>query len=92
MNSVFEAGIQGKLNVAGFSGFIINILGNELKTGISGIIAILLVIIIHSVLKAVIENLSNTNCGQIAYFVEYLAIVSIITANFASILLQAKSL
>jgi len=91
LNTVFEAGIQGKLNVAGFSGFIINILGDELKTGISGIIAILLVIIIHSVLKSVIENLSNTNCGQIAYFVEYLAIVSIITANFASILLVTKN-
>lgn len=91
LNSVFESGIQGKLNVAGFGGFVINILGDELKAGISGIIAILVVIIIHSVLKAVIENLANTNCGQIAYFVEFLAIVSIITANFADILLVTKT-
>ena len=68
-----------------------NLLGEELKTGISGIIAILLVIIIHSVLKSVIENLSNSNTGQVAYFVEYLAIVSIITANFADILLVVKT-
>ena len=91
LNTVFKSGIQGKLNVAGFSGFIINLLGEELKTGISGIIAILLVIILHSVLKAVIENLSNSNTGQVAYFVEYLAIVSIITANFADILLITKN-
>lgn len=70
---------------------IINLLGEELKTGISGIIAILIVIIIHSVLKAVIENLSNSNAGQVAYFVEYLAIVSIITSNFADILLVSKN-
>lgn len=79
------------MNVAGFSGMIVNLLGNELKAGISGTIAILLVIIIHSVLKSVIENLSNSNTGQIAYFVEYLAIVSIITANFADILLVTKT-
>lgn len=66
-------------------------LGDELKTGISGIIAILIVIVIHSVLKAVIENLSNSTAGQVAYFVEYLAIVSIITANFADILLITKN-
>ena len=90
LNTIFESGIQGKLNISGFAGIIINSLGDELKTGISGIIAILIVIIIHSVLKAVIENLSNSNTGQIAYFVEYLAIVSIITANFSDILSITK--
>lgn len=91
LNTVFESGIQGKLNISGVTGMILKLLGDELKTGISGIIAILIVIIIHSVLKAVIENLSNTNTGQIAYFVEYLAIVSVITANFADILLVTKT-
>ena len=91
LNSVFESGIQGKLNISGFFGFFIELLGDELQRGISGVIAILLVIIIHSVLKAIIENLSNSNTGQIAYFVEYLAIVSIITANFADILLVTKN-
>lgn len=91
LKTVFEAGIQGKLNIAGFSGIVLNLFGNELKTGLSGIIAILIVIIIHSVLKAVIENLSNSNTGQIAYFVEYLAIVSIITSNFADILVVTKN-
>lgn len=91
LNTIFESGIQGKLNVAGFTGMILNLLGDELKTGISGIIAILIVVIIHSVLKTIIENLSNSNAGQIAYFVEYLAIVSIITSNFADILLISKN-
>ena len=91
LNSVFESGIQGKLNIAGFFGIFISMLGDELKVGISGIIAILIVIIIHSVLKAIIENLSNSNTGQIAYFVQYLAIVSIITTNFADILLVTKN-
>ena len=91
LNSVFNSGIQGKLNIAGFCGFIIDLFGNELKSGISGIVAILIVIIIHSVLKAIIENLSNSNTGQIAYFVEFIAIVSIITSNFADILLVTKN-
>ena len=91
LNSVFNSGIQGKLNMSGLAGSIIELLGKELQTGISGIIAILIVIIIHSVLKAVIENLSNSSTGQIAYFVQYLAIVSIITANFADILVVVKN-
>lgn len=91
LNTVFESGIQGKLNISGMTGIVVDLLGDELKRGISGIIAILIVIIIHSVLKAVIENLSNSNAGQIAYFVEYLAIVSIITSNFADILIVTKN-
>ena len=91
LNTVFESGIHGKLNIPGFSGFVIDLFGDELKSGISSIIAILIVIIIHSVLKAIIENLSDSNTGQIAYFVEYLAIVSIITSNFADILIVTKN-
>ncbi len=91
LNSVFDSGIQGKLNISGFWGFIVELFGEELKSGISGAIAILIVIIIHSVLKAIIENLSDNNTGQIAYFVEYLAIISIITANFGDILLVTKN-
>lgn len=91
LNSVFESGIQGKLNIAGFGGIIVKLLGEEVKTGISGIVAILLVIIIHSILKTIVENLSNSNTGQVAYFVEYLAIVSLITVNFADILLITKN-
>ncbi len=79
------------MNIASFWGFIIELFGDELKNGISGIVAILIVIIIHSVLKAVIENLSDSNTGQIAYFVEYLAIISIITSNFGDILLVTKT-
>ena len=91
LNTVFQSGIQGKLNIYGISGIILDILGDELKDGISGAIAILIVIIIHSILKTIIENLSNSNTGQIAYFVEYLAIVSIITVNFADILVITKN-
>ena len=91
LNSVFDSGIQGKLNVSGFWGFIIELFGDELKSGISGVVAILIVIIIHSVLKAIIENLSDSNIGQIAYFVEYLAIISIITSNFGDVLLVTKN-
>lgn len=91
LNSVFESGIQGKLNIAGLTGFVIELLGEELKSGIAGMVAILIVVIIHSILKAVIDNLSNSNAGRIAYFVEYLAIVSMITTNFSDILLVTKN-
>ena len=91
LNSVFESGIKGKLNISGIIGIVIELFGNELKDGISGVIAILIVIIIHSLLKSIIENLTNSNIGQIAYFVQFLAIVSIIIANFTDVLLVTRN-
>jgi stage III sporulation protein AE len=91
LNELFENSIQGKLNISGLFGMIVDLLGVELKSGISSMIAILIVIVIHSILKAVIENLGNESVARIAYFVQYLIIVSLVVSNFTDLILVVKN-
>lgn len=86
LNDVFENSISGTLKIDGFWGWIVNLLGSELKTGISSIVSILIVIIIHSVLKAIIDGLGNDGVSNIAYFIQYLIIVGLIVNTFTIML------
>lgn len=49
-------------------------------------ITVLIVIIIHSIFKAIIENLGNNASSKIIYFIQYLIIVTLITDSFVSVL------
>ena len=41
---------------------------------------------IHSILKSISDNLGNSVTGQVAYFVEYILIVSLIMQNFSDVI------
>ena len=49
-------------------------------------ITVLIVIIVHSIFKAIIENLGNDSTAKIAYFIQYLVIVSLITNSLVSVI------
>ena len=49
-------------------------------------ITILIVIIIHSIFKAIAENLGNDSTTKIIYFIQYLIIVSLITESIVSVI------
>jgi len=49
-------------------------------------ITVLIVIIIHSVFKAIIENLGNSSSVKIVYFIQYLIIVTLITDSLVLII------
>ncbi len=49
-------------------------------------ITVLIVIMIHSIFKAIIENLGNHASSKIVYFIQYLMIVTLITDSFISVL------
>ncbi len=59
---------------------------NELNIAISLLISILIIIIVHSIFKAIAENLENTSVSQIIYFIEYLIIVTVTINYFLNIL------
>ena len=69
---------------------ILNLFGTELQTGIKTLLSILVIIIIHSILKAVSENLENDTISTIIYYVQYIAIVTIILSNFSDIVQMVK--
>lgn len=49
-------------------------------------ITVLIVIIIHSIFRAIIENLGNHASSKMIYFIQYLIIVTLITDSFVSVI------
>ena len=49
-------------------------------------VTVLIVIIIHSIFKAIIENLGNHASSKMIYFIQYLIIVTLITDSFVSVI------
>lgn len=87
LNSAIRGEIDNKIIVKG----ILSVFGDELVSAISLLGTVLIVVIIHSLLKNFTENLNNgEGIGQIAYYVEYILIVTLIMANFSNIINMIK--
>lgn len=69
----------------------LKILGKEVVTSITTLGSILIIIVIHSILKSIGENLGNDSTAQIAYFVEYILIITILISNFAGIITSIQN-
>ena len=80
--SVFNDSLTGKINVDNVFNNFFSLFGDELKNGIQNMIIILIIIVIHSILKTIIENLGNEATVNIAYFLQYLIIVTLIINTF----------
>lgn len=78
--------IKGDINNKTILMSIISLFGKELVNSITTLGMILIIIVIHSILKSIGENLGNEGAAQIAYYVEYILIVTIITTNFSQII------
>ena len=57
-----------------------------MKSTLTNLLKILLVVLIHSILKAFTDGLENNNVSKIVYYVQYILIVTIIMSGFADIL------
>lgn len=77
--------ISGDVNNSILYKSILKVLGKEIVTGITSIGYILVIVVIHSILKSIGENLGNDSVSKIAYFIEYILIVTIILNSFVGI-------
>ena len=90
LQNIFEDAITGRIGNANLFNSLLNILGRETKTAVSNIGIIMIVIIIHSILITISESLGNKSVSQIAYFVEYIVIITLVLNNFANIINMVK--
>lgn len=91
LNDLLNSAIRGEIDNKGIYKGILSIFGDEIISSISLLGSILIIIIIHSILKNFTENISNNEgIGQIAYYVEYILIVTLIMANFSNIISMIK--
>ena len=90
ISEILNSAISGNIDNQSLYQRILNLFGTELQTGIKTLLSILVIIIIHSILKSVSENLENDTISTIIYYVQYIAIVTIIMSNFTDIVQMVK--
>lgn len=90
INDLLNSATQGNIDNSFIYKGVISILGKEIVSAITLLGSILLIIVVHSILKSITENLGNENISQIAYYVEYILIVTLIMANFAQMISTIK--
>ena len=90
IQEIFTKSLSGNLDNNAIIKIIFSLLGNNIKTAITTIASVMVVIIIHSILKAISENLGNENVSKIAYYIEYIVIITLIMTNFSSIITEMK--
>ena len=90
INNILSSAIKGEIDNSTIYKKILNLLGREVQTGIKSLISILAIIIIHSVLKSISESLENDNISKLIYYVQYIAIVTIIMSNLSDVINLVK--
>ena len=90
ISEILNSAIKGEIDNSTIYKKILSLLGTEVQTGIKTLISILVIIIIHSILKSISENLENDNIAKLIYYVQYIAIVTVIMSNFSDIINLVK--
>jgi len=86
VSDLFNSAIKGEINNSTIFKKILNIVGKEILQAITTLGSILIIIIVHSILKSISENLGNESVSKIAYYVQYILIVTLIMSNFSDII------
>lgn len=88
ISDVLNSAINGKVDNSNILKKILNLFGKEIVSSIKTIIAVLTIVLIHSIIKVVAENLETSNISKIIYYVQYILIVTIIMSNFSDLILS----
>lgn len=88
VSDVLNSAINGKVDNSNILKKILNLFGKEIVSSIKTIIAVLTIVLIHSIIKVVAENLETSNISKIVYYVQYILIVTIIMSNFSDLILS----
>lgn len=91
INELFTSAITGKIDNNTIIKSIISLIGKEILNCITVLGSVIVIIVIHSILKSVSEELENKSVAQITYYVQYILIVTLIMTNFADILQMVKT-
>lgn len=90
ISEILNSAITGKVDNKTFFKKILKALGEETLINLKVLASILAIIVVHSVLKSISDNLESKNVSQIIYYVQYILIVTVITSNFADTIQMVK--
>lgn len=90
ISDILNSAIKGEIDNSNIYKKILSKLGNEVQNGVKSLACILAIIIIHSILKSISESLENDNISKLIYYVQYIAIITVIMSNFSGIITLVK--
>ncbi|MBP3707717.1 MAG: stage III sporulation protein AE [Clostridia bacterium] len=90
LQEILQSAISGNIDGKKISSSIFKIFGNEIQSAITIFGSIIIIVIINSLLNCITDGLQNKSVSQIAYYVQYILIVTIILTNFSSIIDSIK--
>lgn len=86
ISEMLNSAITGNIDNSRIYKKVLKIFGTEIQASITTLISILIIAVIHSLLKAISDNLENNNISKIIYYAQYVLIATIIMANFTDII------
>lgn len=90
LNNLLSTAISGNIDNVKLIRLFVNLFGKEVLNSAIVIGSVIIIIVIHGVLKSIGDSLGNKSTGQVAYFVQYILIVSLVMTSFAEIIDMVK--
>lgn len=90
LNTLLSNAISGKIDNFSLMKLFWSLLGKEILNSLSVISSIIVILVIHGILKSITDGLGNKSVAQIAYYVQYILIVTLVMSNFAEIITMVK--
>ena len=91
IEELLKSAISGNINTKTLYSSILSLLGDEIASSITIIGGILAIIVVHAILKNIGENIGNNSISQVAYYVEYILIVTLIMTSFTNVIDMVKT-
>lgn len=91
IGNILNSAVRGEIDNSSIYKRILHLLGTELQVGLKSLISILVIIIIHSILKSISESLENDGISKLIYYVQYIAIVTVVMTNFSDVIQMVKT-
>lgn len=90
LSNLLKSAISGNIDNKTIYANILLLLGEEILEAVTILGRILIIIVIHSILKNINENLGNSGVSEVAYYVEYILIVTLAMYNFSEVIFIMK--
>lgn len=91
INELLNSAIGGRIDNKSIYSNIFSLLGKEIVNVLRILANVLLIVVIHSLLKSVSENLGNSGVSKITYYVEYILIVTLVLVSFSEVITITKN-
>lgn len=86
LNDLLSTAISGNIDNVKLIRLFVSLFGKESLNSSIVIGSVIVIVVIHGILKSIGDSLENKSTSQVAYFVQYILIVSLIMTSFAEII------